>query len=66
MKVEELRQKNKAGLEDELRELYREQFNLRMQNISQGPKTNQGGRLKTVRRDIARVKTIIRQKVEKS
>lgn len=66
MKANELRQKNRAGLEDELRELLREQFNLRMQNISQGPKTNQGSRLMNVRRDIARVKTIIREKVEKS
>lgn len=66
MKVEELRQKDITGLENELRELLREQFNLRMQNIGQGPKTNQGGRLKHVRRDIARVKTIIREKVRKS
>lgn len=65
MKVEELRQKNLTGLEDELRELLREQFNLRMQNIAQGPKTNQS-RIRGVRRDIARVKTIHREKVTQS
>ena len=60
MKTTELRQKSAEELNKELMELFREQFNLRMQNG-----TGQLGRphqLKTVRRSIARVKTILTEK----
>ena len=56
MKAHDLRQKSDAELEKELLDLAREQFNLRMQKG-----TGQLGRpsqIKTVRRDIARIKTI--------
>ena len=57
MKASELREKSKAELEAELVELRREQFNLRMQGATgQLPTNHEFGR---VRRDIARVKTVI-------
>ncbi len=64
MKANELRQKEPVGLKEELRELYREQFNLRMQAQETAGKGQPQG-LKRVRRDIARVKTILREKEEK-
>lgn len=57
MKAEELRNKSSKELQDELQELLKEQFTLRMQK-STGQMSNPA-RMKTVRRDIARVKTII-------
>ncbi len=57
MKASELRQKNTEELRQELRALLREQFNLRMQQA-----VSQAGRphlIKQVRRNIARVKTIL-------
>lgn len=60
MKASELREKSNEELQQELEALRREQFNLRMQ---QG--TGQLGkphRFQEVRRDIARVKTVINQK----
>lgn len=60
MKIKELREKNVAELKQELVGLLREQFNLRMQRGSE-----QLGRthlLKEVRRNIARVKTILTEK----
>jgi len=60
MKAEELRKKERAELEKELLELRREQFNLRMQQASgQLAKPHQ---LKQVRRDIARIKTVLGEK----
>ncbi len=60
MKASELRENSVAELQQTLLDLLKEQFNLRMQ---QG--TGQLSRphlMKQVRRDIARVKTIINQK----
>ncbi|HHW93412.1 MAG TPA: 50S ribosomal protein L29 [Clostridiaceae bacterium] len=60
MKASELRQKNQAELENELRELKAELFKLRFQHV-----TNQLANpmeLKRVKRDIARVKTVMRQR----
>ncbi|NMB28796.1 MAG: 50S ribosomal protein L29 [Clostridiaceae bacterium] len=60
MKASELREKNQAELENELRELKAELFKLRFQHV-----TNQLGNpmeLKRVKRDIARVKTVMRQR----
>lgn len=60
MKVEELRKMSLTELNNELRSLLRAQFGLRMQLATQQiSNTNQ---LKTVKKDIARVKTIITQK----
>lgn len=60
MNTAELREKSVAELNEALLELLREQFNLRMQN-STGQIT-QTHLIKNVRRDIARVKTILNQK----
>jgi large subunit ribosomal protein L29 len=60
MKVQELREKSHTELEEELTGLYREQFNLRMQRGSgQSPRPDQFSR---VRKNIARVKTIVNEK----
>ena len=62
MKATELKQKNLEELNVELISLFREQFNLRMQHSTgQLEKTDQ---LRTVRRSIARVKTILTQKAD--
>ncbi|MFY9328300.1 MAG: 50S ribosomal protein L29 [Georgfuchsia sp.] len=61
MKIIELKQKNGAELEKELLDLRRAQFSLRMQIATQQlTNTSQLGK---VRKDIARVKTIQREKV---
>ncbi|CAB1370283.1 50S ribosomal protein L29 [Denitratisoma oestradiolicum] len=60
MKASDLRQKNEAELEKELLDLRRAQFSLRMQGATQQlSNTSQIGK---VRKDIARVKTIQREK----
>ncbi len=59
MKAKELRNKTAAELAEELEALTREQFNLRMQHGS--GQLTQTHRLKAVRRDIARVKTLINE-----
>ena len=60
MKASELRDKDQAGLAKELNELLRAQFGLRMQIATQ--QLNNTAQLKKVRRDIARVKTVMNQK----
>ncbi len=60
MKANELKEKSVEELKAELLNLLREQFNLRMQ-ASTG-QLAQTHLLKNVRRDIARVKTILNQK----
>ena len=60
MEVNELRDKSVEELQAQLRDLYKDQFNNRMQSA-----TGQLGQvhlLKAVRQDIARVKTIIAEK----
>lgn len=57
MKVADLRNKSVKDLQDELLALRKEQFNLRMQHTT-GQLTN-SSQLGKVRRNIARVKTII-------
>jgi large subunit ribosomal protein L29 len=60
MKASELRQKSAADLDNELIELLRAQFNLRMQrSISQTQRHDQFTKL---RRDIARIKTILAER----
>lgn len=60
MKPSEIRDLSLDQLDDELVKLKREQFNLRFQAAS-GQLENTA-RVRQVRRDIARVKTIARQK----
>lgn len=60
MKAQDLRQKSVEELKAELIGLLREQFNLRIQ-ASTGQLT-QTHTLKQVRRDIARVKTVLNEK----
>lgn len=60
MKASELREKSVEELNAELLSLLREQFNLRMQaSTGQLAQTHM---LKDVRRNIARVKTVLNQK----
>lgn len=60
MKAEELRSKSATELQDELLKLRKEQFNLRMQKAT-GQLANQQD-FRTVRRSIARIKTILTEK----
>jgi large subunit ribosomal protein L29 len=64
MKTKDLRSRNPVELQQELLELLRAQFGLRMQHTTQQlSNTNQ---LRNVRRDIARAKTILSQKAKQS
>lgn len=60
MKAAELREKSVEDLNKELLTLLREQFNLRMQKTS--GQLSQNHLLNQVRKDIARVKTVLSQK----
>ncbi len=60
MKVAELRDKSAQELRDELLALRREQFNLRMQR-GVNPDAVRNDQITRVRRDIARVKTVINE-----
>lgn len=64
MNTNELRQKDQEALRIELHALLKEQFNLRMQ-VGSG-QTARPHRIKEVRRSIARVKTIVREKARES
>jgi len=63
MKVVELRAKNGAELQKELEALLRAQFGLRMQLATQ--QLSNTSQLKKVKRDIARVRTILKEKAPK-
>jgi large subunit ribosomal protein L29 len=60
MKASELQGKDAAALKKELNDLLKAQFGLRMQVATQ--QLQNTSQLKKVRRDIARVKTVINQK----
>jgi large subunit ribosomal protein L29 len=60
MKASEIRQKTAAELKTELLRLRKEQFNVRMQGAS--GQLGQPHFIKELRRDIARVKTVLREK----
>jgi large subunit ribosomal protein L29 len=62
VKASELRAKDAAQLSKELEELLRAQFGLRMQKATQ--QLTNSSQLKSVRRDIARVRTILKEKAE--
>jgi large subunit ribosomal protein L29 len=59
MKVFELREKSKEELNDLLNGLYKELFNLKLRRSAQ--ELPNPLRLRTLRRDIARVKTVLRE-----
>jgi len=60
MNIKELRGKDVAALEKELQELQKAHFSLRMQQATQ--QLANGNQLRTTRRDIARVRTVLTQK----
>ena len=60
MKAQELREKDIDALNAEMTELLAAQFKLRMQRA--GGRQGQPHQFKSIRRDIARVKTIINEK----
>lgn len=60
MKAKELREKNVEQLNEELIGLLREQFNMRMQSAT--GQLQQTHTIKTVRHNIARVKTVLTEK----
>ncbi len=60
MKANELREKTVEQLNEQLLGLLRDQFNLRMQKAT--GQMNQSHLMTQVRRDIARVKTVLNQK----
>jgi large subunit ribosomal protein L29 len=63
MKPSELRGKEPADLQKELESLLRAQFGLRMQLATQ--QLTNTSQLKKVRRDIARVRTVMKEKAAK-
>ncbi|MDY0965169.1 MULTISPECIES: 50S ribosomal protein L29 [Massilia] len=63
MKASELRGKDQEALQKELNELLKAQFGLRMQVATQ--QLGNTSQLKKVRRDIARVKTVMNTKEAK-
>jgi large subunit ribosomal protein L29 len=64
MKASELRNKTEADLNKELNELLKAQFSLRMQIATQ--QTTKNSEISKVRRDIARVRTVMTEKAGKS
>ena len=64
MKASELRSKSADELTQELQSLLRAQFNLRMQKATQ--QLNNTSQIRKVRRDIARVRTILTQKAKEA
>ncbi len=60
MKATDLRSKNVDELNNELIELRRAQFSLRMQSATQ--QLNNPDQIKKTRRDIARIKTVLAEK----
>jgi large subunit ribosomal protein L29 len=60
MNATELRTKDAEGLNKELKELLRAHFSLRMQHATQQLTNN--SQLRKVRRDIARVRTVLHEK----
>jgi len=60
MKAEDIRQKSDDELADQLRDLKRESLNLRFQKAS--GQLEATSRVRAVRRDIARIRTIINER----
>jgi large subunit ribosomal protein L29 len=64
MKAAELRERDRDALVQELHDLLKAQFGLRMQVATQ--QLGNISQLKKVRRDIARVRTVLREKAGQS
>jgi large subunit ribosomal protein L29 len=62
MNVSEMKSKTGDELKQELQSLLRAQFNLRMQKATQ--RLNNTSQIRKVRRDIARVRTMLNQKAK--
>jgi len=62
MEAKELRAKNDAALQTELRELLKAQFSARMQRATQQLQNHT--QLRKLRRDIARVRTVLNEKAK--
>jgi len=62
-KAAQLRQKDIAGITEEIKSLQKAHFGLRMQKATQ--QLNNTSALRVIRRDIARVKTILAQQQAK-
>jgi large subunit ribosomal protein L29 len=60
MKASEIRQKSVEDMAKELDALHKEQFNLRMQHAT--GQLSRSSEMKRVRRDIARIKTVLNEK----
>ena len=60
MQIKELRAKDTAGLGEELRQLLKAQFSARMQKATQ--QLQDASQLRKLRRDIARVHTVMTEK----
>ena len=59
----EIRGMDDSKLKDELTKLKKEQFNLRFQTaLDSNERANKGARIRIVRRDIARIKTIMAER----
>jgi len=64
MKTSELRQKDTAGLQTEIKELQKAHFNMRMQKATQ--QLTNTAQMKVDRRSIAREKTILAEQQAKA
>jgi large subunit ribosomal protein L29 len=60
MKASEIRQKSVEDMTQELGALHKEQFSLRMQNAT--GQLTRSSEMRRVRRDIARIKTVLNEK----
>jgi large subunit ribosomal protein L29 len=64
MKASELCEKNSEELKKDLLGLLREQFNLRVQKAN--GQLNRHSQIRSIRRDIARIKTVLNEKAKRS
>ena len=64
MKIEDIRAKNEGELETELMALKKEQLNLRFQRAT--GQIENTARVRSVRRDIARIKTVFNQRAQQA
>ena len=62
MKVKELKEMTMEELDQQLKDIKKEQFNLQLQQVS--GRLENPARVKDLRRTVARIKTIQNQKVE--
>jgi large subunit ribosomal protein L29 len=60
MEIKEMRGKDEVALNKELQDLLKAQFSLRMQKATQ--QLQNTSQIRNVRRDIARVRTVLHQK----